>query len=215
MNGQFCLDGVMRSIEQGGLTLITGGNATGKTAFAIQLAVKAGLEDKKSVLLFSPSLKKGVVLSRMLSSISKIELTKLLNGHLDQDDHKRLVDEAFKLSAASIFMDDNPELTVDNIIHRVSILIQTKNNIDMVIIDSVCCIRSWGKTAVEELKKQLCDKGIALVLLDTQDNKFINADRTLLMRRDGSVVKVSITQDGTIFSDILKLRFVTEYASLA
>jgi len=215
MNTQFSLDSVMKSIEQGGLTLITGCNATGKTAFAVQLAIKAGLDDKKSVLLFNTSLNKGDVLSRMLSPLSKIELSRLLKGGLDQEEHKKLFNEAGKLAKASIFMDDSQDVTVTGILNKVNLLNQANSKIDLVIIDDVCAINPWNKQVVDELKEQLCDKGIALVLLALQQYEFVKANKTLTLEREGAVVNVSINQEGEKFNNVMHLRFIAEYGSLA
>lgn len=208
MNKNHSLESLMDSIQKSELTFILGNNLTGKTTFAIQLAIKMGLEQQKNVLFMNSCISKDRILSKMLSPLTNIKLSKLTDGELNKEEHKKLFDNAGKLSKANIFMDDTIGLDVKDIIDRVCILRKTYGKVDLLIIDGIACIRQFNIESLNALRQQICKNGTSVLLIDVHSYDFINPDLKLIFRRQNELLTIS-------FNDkVLQLRFIEEYGNL-
>ncbi|MDH0341991.1 replicative DNA helicase [Chromobacterium haemolyticum] len=100
-----------RGLQPGDLIIVAGRPSMGKTSFAINIAEHVGVEEKLPVVVFSMEMPAKQLTYRMLSSIGRIDSTRLMTGQLEDDDWNKLTNATVRLSDAPIRIDDSSALT--------------------------------------------------------------------------------------------------------
>ena len=106
------LDKMTSGLQASDLVIIAGRPSMGKTAFALNMAQYAGIELKKTVLIFSLEMSKEQLVQRLLCSEARVDSHHVRTGHLETKDWPRLTNAAGRLAEAPIFIDDTPALSV-------------------------------------------------------------------------------------------------------
>lgn len=85
----------------------------GKTALALNIAanVTTKKDVKGAVLIFSLEMSENQLITRMLSSLSKVDGKKLKTGSLDQEDWNNLAMATDLLSASKLYINDSTSIT--------------------------------------------------------------------------------------------------------
>ncbi len=117
----------------------------GKTAFACNVALNlnAGV-NKFPILIFSLEMSKEQLVQRMLCCEARINLMKLRQGMLSDQDMGNLLLSAGRLEETPIFIDDTPSLNVFELRARARRL-KASENIQLIMIDYLQLMRSRGR----------------------------------------------------------------------
>lgn len=115
-SGFSSLDRLTNGLETSGLITVAGRPAMGKTSFALDLALFAGMQGRK-VIYFSYETSKDEILFRLLSKVSLVSASDiwLSSQSYDSSEWKRIIAAADVLYRTKIFIDDNPANTVEDI----------------------------------------------------------------------------------------------------
>src|SRR5262250_1007866 len=106
------LDRMTSGFQPSDFIIIAGRPSMGKTAFALNIAKYAGVEDRRRVLILSLEMSKEQLVQRLLCSEAKVDSHKVRTGYLDPRDWTRLTNAAGRLADAPIYIDDSPALSV-------------------------------------------------------------------------------------------------------
>ena len=101
------------------LIIVAGRPSMGKTSFAMNMVEHATLHQDRPVLVFSLEMPANQLITRMLSSIGKIDQTRMRSGNLQEDDWPRLSSAAQRLKDRALFIDDTPGITPLEIRNRI------------------------------------------------------------------------------------------------
>jgi replicative DNA helicase len=140
------LDELTAGLQKSDLVILAGRPGMGKTAFALNIAKNAAVDDNIPVAIFSLEMSKEQLSFRMLSSEARIDSSRLRRGFITQDDWLKITDAAGFLSQAPIFIDDSPNITVLEIRAK-SRRLKMENDIGMIIIDYLQLMK--GRTSAE------------------------------------------------------------------
>ena len=107
------LDEKTSGLQRSDLIIVAGRPSMGKTSFAMNLVENAILLDENPlpVLVFSLEMPADSLIIRMLSSIAKVDQTKMRNGKLQDDDWPKLTAAMNKLKDKPLFIDDTVGLS--------------------------------------------------------------------------------------------------------
>lgn len=105
------LDGMTSGWQQADLVIVAGRPSMGKTSFAMNMVEHATLNQERPVLVFSLEMPASQLITRILSSIGKIDQTRMRSGNLAEDDWPRLSAAAQRLKDRPLFIDDTPGIT--------------------------------------------------------------------------------------------------------
>lgn len=96
------------------LVILAARPAMGKTTFALNIAEYAAIKSKKAVAVFSMEMSAGQLAMRLISSVGRINATRLRTGQLEDEDWSR-VTSAIRIlkDQAKVFIDDTPGLSPD------------------------------------------------------------------------------------------------------
>ena len=100
------IDNKLQGLQDGDLIVVAGRPSMGKTAFAMNIVEHTALNQDRPVLVFSLEMPANQLVVRMLSSLGKIDQTRMRSGNLLEDDWPRLSSAAQKLKKASLYIDD-------------------------------------------------------------------------------------------------------------
>jgi replicative DNA helicase len=139
------LDAVTCGLQRSDLVIIAARPSMGKTAFAMNIAENAAIEDGKTVAVFSLEMSKEALLQRMLCSVAKVDSHRFRTGSLWQDDTRKVQRAMEKLAQAPIFIDDTPGIAVGEMRAKARRLKQSKGALDLIVVDYLQLMSGGGK----------------------------------------------------------------------
>ncbi|MCL4139433.1 UNVERIFIED_CONTAM: hypothetical protein GTU68_024163, partial [Idotea baltica] len=128
------LDDLTGGWQKTELTIIAARPGMGKTAFVVSAMRNAAVDHNSAVAIFSLEMGATQLMLRMISAEVEIESKKLRKGILEPHEWQQLHTRLDKLSAAPIFIDDTPALSVLELRAKCRRL-KAQHDIQMVIID--------------------------------------------------------------------------------
>ncbi len=129
------LDEMTSGLQRSDLVIIAGRPSMGKTAFAMNIAENAAIEDQRVVGMFSLEMSKEALLQRLLCSVARVDSHKFRTGSLWKDDTRKILEAAEKLAHAPIFIDDTPGIALSEMRAKARRLQQSQGKLDLLIVD--------------------------------------------------------------------------------
>ncbi len=107
---------------------------THNTAFVLSALANAAVKYDHCVAIFSLEMSAEQLLTRMMSSEAEVESQKLRNGSIADHEWAQLIHRTTRLSAAKIFIDDTPAITMLELRAKARRL-KSQHNLNMIVID--------------------------------------------------------------------------------
>ena len=141
-SGFYDLDSLTQGFHQSDLIIIAGRPSMGKTALSLNFALNIVKTSKLPVLFFSLEMAKEQLAYRLLSIEANINPMRLRTGHLDKNDWLKLNTIIKALSNLPLFIDDTPNLSVQDIRSKIKKILFEQNEIGLIIIDYLQLMQS-------------------------------------------------------------------------
>ena len=204
------LDNMTSGLQPSDLIIVAGRPSMGKTSFAMNLVENAVLAQERPILVFSMEMPSAQLVTRMLSSIGRIDQTRIRNGKLEQEDWPKLSTAVTKLKDVPLFIDDTPALTPTEIRSRARRIHREHGDLGMIMVDYLQLMQiagsSEGRTAeISEISRSL--KAIAkefncpMVALS-------QLNRSLEQRPNKRPVNSDLRESGAIEQDADVIMFI-------
>ncbi|HEX4489200.1 MAG TPA: replicative DNA helicase [Terriglobales bacterium] len=139
------LDEMTSGLQRSDLIIIAARPSMGKTAFAMNIAENAAINDQKKVAVFSLEMSSEALLQRMLCSAARVDSHKFRTGSLWQDDTRKIAQALEKLTHAPIFIDDTPGISLSEMRAKSRRLQQSQGGLDLVIVDYLQLMTAGGR----------------------------------------------------------------------
>jgi replicative DNA helicase len=154
------LDRMTSGLQSSDLVIVAGRPSMGKTSFAMNLVENAALASDRPIMVFSMEMPAEQLVIRMLSSLGRIDQSRVRTGKLEQDDWPKLSSATEKLKDTQIFIDDTPALTPTELRSRVRRLVREQGDLGMIMVDYLQLMRvagsKEGRTAeISEISRSL------------------------------------------------------------
>lgn len=133
------------------LMIIAGRPSMGKTAYAMNIAENAAL-DNRNVLIFSLEMSEAQIIDRMFSSLSGVSANKIKEGKLDNEDTALYGGACYKLKRMSLNIIDRPAMHVRHVANIANKFNRTKK-LDLIVIDYLQLMRSDAKDRLQEISE--------------------------------------------------------------
>ena len=159
------LDRMTAGFQPSDLIIIAGRPSMGKTAFCLNVAQYAAIENKIPVAVFSLEMSKEQLVIRMLCSEAHVEGTRLRTGYLNESDWPKLTIAAGNLSEAPIYIDDTAALSVLELRAKARRL-KSDHGLGMVIIDYLQLMK--GRARVENRQQEISEISRSLKALSKE-----------------------------------------------
>ena len=197
-------DKITNGLQKSDLILLAARPGVGKTSFAMNIATNAALNSGKKVAIFDLEMSKLQLIQRTISSVAKVNLSKVLSGELNQEEWKRIWTAERVLAESSIYLDDSPMTTPLDIISKCRKLKMTEG-LDLVVIDYLQLMKASNRTdsgnRVQEiseitrmLKVAAKDLNIPIILLS-------QLSRLVEQREDHRPILSDLRESGSIEQD--------------
>ncbi len=139
-SGFTALDRITSGWQRSDLVIIAARPGMGKTAFVVSAMRNAAVDFKMGVAIFSLEMASIQLVNRMISAEAELEGEKIKKGQLADHEWAQLVHKTSKLSAAPIFIDDTPALSVLELRAKCRRL-KAEHNIQLIVIDYLQLMR--------------------------------------------------------------------------
>jgi replicative DNA helicase len=147
------LDDLTSGLQKADLIIIAARPSMGKTAFAMNIAENAAVNDAKVVGVFSLEMSAPSLLLRMLCSCSRVDSHKMRTGFLAKEDYNKLTEGLGKLAEAPIFIDDTPGISLPEMRAKARRLQHQQGRLDLLVVDYLQ-LMSAGGTKRQENRTQ-------------------------------------------------------------
>lgn len=150
------IDRMTSGLQPSDLIIVAGRPSMGKTAFCMNIAQYVSMlkETAVPVGVFSLEMSKEQLVTRLLSSESDIEHSKLRTGTLSGAEWPKLADAAGKLRDAAMFIDDSPGLSVLEVRARARRL-RKEHGLGLLIIDYLQLMR--GRSGADRREQEISE----------------------------------------------------------
>jgi len=128
-------------LHKSDLVVIAARPGMGKTAFVLGMAKNIALKEKIPIAVFSLEMSKQQVAQRLMSAQSRIDLQRLRDGKIRENEWTRLASAIEKLAECKIYIDDSAFLTVMDLRSRARMMVSTYG-IELLIVDYLQLMQS-------------------------------------------------------------------------
>ncbi|MBI5789999.1 MAG: replicative DNA helicase [Rhodocyclales bacterium] len=129
------LDRMTSGLQAGDMIVVAGRPSMGKTAFALNIAEHVGVELRLPVAIFSLEMSGPQLATRFLSSVGRIDQSKLRTGRLTDDEWDRMTVALGKLHEAPIHIDETGAINSTDLRARARRLHRQFGKLGLIIID--------------------------------------------------------------------------------
>lgn len=191
------------------LIIVAGRPSMGKTAFALNLAMRASVSYDTPTVVFSLEMSMEQLMQRMLCAWGKVDLSRLRSGFIDDEDWSKLYDAANHLSQAPIFIDDTPALSTLEMRARCRRL-KAERGLGLVLVDYLQLMRAGRK--IDSREQEISDISRNLKALAKELHVPVIAlsqlNRKLEERADKRPMLSDLRESGAIEQDADVIMFV-------
>ncbi|HYL16283.1 MAG TPA: replicative DNA helicase [Terriglobales bacterium] len=150
------LDELTSGLQASDLVIIAARPSMGKTAFAMNIAENASVNDGKIVGIFSLEMSREALLLRLLCSCAKVDSHKMRTGSLWREDMEKVIRAMDRLANAPIFIDDTPGISFSEMRAKARRLKQqNQGKLDLVIVDYLQLMSATGSKRYENRTQEV------------------------------------------------------------
>jgi replicative DNA helicase len=181
------------------------------TTFAMNLVENALMGDDKPVLVFSLEMPAAQLMTRMLSSLGRINQTRVRNGQLEDDDWPKLTAAVNMLKNKPLYIDDQPGISPNEMRTRARRIVREHGEIGMIMVDYLQLMqiktgKSEGRTAeISEISRSL--KALAKEM-NCPVVALSQLNRSLEQRPNKRPVNSDLRESGAIEQDADVIMFI-------
>ncbi len=198
-------------LQPADLIIVAGRPSMGKTTFAMNIAEHAAISGDKPVLIFSMEMPADALLMRSMSSLGRVDQTKIRSGQMGDQDWAQLI-SAFNLlkERGKMYIDDSPNMNPAEVRSRARRVARENDGLSLIVIDYLQLMTVPGKSdnrtlevseisrSLKALAKELKVPVIALSQLN----------RSLEQRSDRRPVMADLRESGAIEQDADLIAFI-------
>nr|QCI07319.1 replication helicase subunit [Leiomenia cribrosa] len=136
------LDIITNGLPDGDLIVIAGRPSVGKTSLVIQIAYNLLTYFNNNVCIFSLEMNISQILYKLISIGSKLSIQNILSGKLNKNQWHKLQKICNIILKANLYINDNSNITINQIKYITNIIINAKEKKNIIIIDYLQLIES-------------------------------------------------------------------------
>jgi replicative DNA helicase len=137
------LDKMTGGLQKSDLIILAARPAVGKTALSLSLAHNSALRYGHTIAVFSLEMSKEQLVARLLSMDAGVDQQRLRTGHINDDEWERISESVARLSAANIYIDDTPGITLVEMRSKARRLMMERA-FDLLIVDYLQLMHGSG-----------------------------------------------------------------------
>jgi replicative DNA helicase len=195
-------DEMTAGLQSSDLIILAARPAMGKTTLALNMAEYGAIKTRKAVAVYSMEMSASQLAFRLISSIGRVNATRLRTGQLEDEDWSRVNMAIRMLSDVKIFIDDTPALSPD-VLRSKARRIKREHDLGLIVIDYLQLMQVPGTgenraTEISEISRSL--KALAKEL-NVPVIALSQLNRSLESRTDKRPVMADLRESGAIEQD--------------
>lgn len=209
-SGFIDLDNKLSGLNNSDLILVAARPAMGKSAFAINIATNVAIKSNIPVVIFNLEMSKEQVANRILCSEALVDSNKVRTGQMEDSDWEKLASTLGPLSAAEIYIDDTPGISIMEIRAKARKL-KLEKNIGLIVIDYLQLIQGTGKKGAnreQEISEISRSLKILAKELDVPVIALSQLSRAAEQRQDHRPMLSDLRESGAIEQDADIVMFI-------
>lgn len=204
------LDEMTSGLQEADLVIVAGRPSMGKTLIAMNIAEHAAIKSQKPTLVFSLEMPGEALVMRLLSSLCRIDQTRIRTGKLNDEDWPRISSTVSMLSEAPLFIDDTAALSPAEVRARARRIAKEHGQLGLIVVDYLQLMQVPGlsdnRTAeISEISRSL--KALAKEL-NVPVIALSQLNRSLEQRADKRPVMSDLRESGAIEQDADIIAFI-------
>ncbi|MGH8428239.1 MAG: replicative DNA helicase [Gammaproteobacteria bacterium] len=154
------LDEYTAGLQPGELIVIAGRPSMGKTSLAMNIAENVAISERRATAIFSLEMPAVQLTMRLVSSLGRIDQSRLRTGRLEDFEWPRVTSVIELLSDAPIYVDDSGALSPTELRARARRLKRDAGNLSLIVIDYLQLMQVPGTrenraTEISEISRTL------------------------------------------------------------
>ncbi len=203
------LDELTAGLQPSDLIILAARPAMGKTTLALNIAEYGAIKTKKAVAVYSMEMSSPQLAFRLISSIGRINATRLRTGQLEDEDWSRVNMAIKMLSDVKVFIDDTPALSPD-VLRSKARRIKREHDLGLIVVDYLQLMQVPGTG--ENRTNEISEISRSLKALAKELNVPVIAlsqlNRGLESRTDKRPVMADLRESGAIEQDADIIMFI-------
>ena len=202
-------DEMTAGLQPTDLIILAARPAMGKTTLALNIAEYGAMKSKKAVAVFSMEMSASQLALRLISSMGRVNATRLRTGQLEDEDWSRVTSAIKMLREVKIFIDDTPALSPD-VLRSKARRLKREHGLGLIVIDYLQLMQVPGNsenraTEISEISRSL--KALAKEL-NVPVIALSQLNRSLETRTDKRPVMADLRESGAIEQDADLIVFI-------
>ena len=141
------LDKKTAGLQKSDLIIVAGRPSMGKSSLMMNMVEHALMtDDPGAVLVFSLEMPSDQLVMRMLSSLGRIDQTRMRTGDMHDDDWPRFTSAVSQLKDKPLFFDDSPALTPNEMRTRARRIAREAGGLKLIVVDYLQLMRGNEKS---------------------------------------------------------------------
>jgi len=204
------LDDILAGLQPASLTIVGARPAMGKTSFALGMLAHVGVVVQRPALLFSLEMGHLELTQRMLSSEARVDAQRMRTGHLLESDWLKVSSAVSRLSESTIFIDDNPNLTVMDIRARARRLRKSEGDLGLVVVDYLQLMSGRARAENRQVEVAEISRGLKILAreLECPVVALSQLSRGLESRQDKRPMLSDLRESGSLEQDADVVLFI-------
>ncbi len=200
--GLIDLDDLLSGLQRDDLVIVAGRPATGKTAFALNIAANAAIREKATVMVFSLEMSKEQLAMRLIASESNVNMQKLRTAELEPGEILKIADGFNTLGESNIFIDDTPGASVAEIRSKCRRL-KAMHGLDIIVIDYLQLMQSTSRRDSRVLEISEMTRGLKILAKELHATVILlsQLSREPDKRKDHMPIMSDLRESGSIEQD--------------
>ncbi len=145
------LDKMTSGLQKSDLIILAARPSMGKTALALNIARNAAMKAGAKVLIFSLEMSQEQLTERILSTEALVEIQKMREGSLEDEDWSKLSEAVVRLEQADIMIDDTPGITAIEMRNKCR-RIKMEKGLDLILVDYLQLMSFEGRAESRQLE---------------------------------------------------------------
>ncbi len=139
------LNDITHGWQKQNLIILAARTAMGKTAFALNLALNAAVNEKKTVAFFSLEMSSEMIMKRLLASVARVSNDHIATGNLNETEKLKITQGLLTLSKTNLYFDDTPNCKLGDLLSKSRKLRKAHPDLCLIVIDYLTLISVEGK----------------------------------------------------------------------
>lgn len=205
------LDKKTAGLQRSDLVIVAARPSMGKTTFAMNLCENAAMMQEKPVLIFSLEMPAEQLMMRILSSLSRVDQTKIRTGQLDDEDWARISSTmGILLEKQNMYIDDSSGLTPMELRSRARRIYREHGGLSLIMVDYLQLMRVPSLTENRTLEIAEISRSLKALAkeLEVPVLALSQLNRGLEQRADKRPVNSDLRESGSIEQDADVIMFI-------